>query len=43
MAQDSTQRDGAKASRAHGAPSIIATGLKIVGNVVKTTGGALRA
>ena len=34
MAQDSTQRDSSKASRAHGAPSILAAGLKIVGNVV---------
>jgi cytoskeletal protein CcmA (bactofilin family) len=34
MAQDSIERGGAKASRKDGAPSIIAAGLKIIGNVV---------
>jgi cytoskeletal protein CcmA (bactofilin family) len=34
MAQESTKRGGAKAPPANGAPSIIAAGLKIIGNVV---------
>jgi cytoskeletal protein CcmA (bactofilin family) len=34
MAQDSIKRGDTKASRVDGTPSIIATGLKIIGNVV---------
>jgi len=34
MAQDSIKRDGTKASRVDGTPSIIASGLKIIGKVI---------